>query len=137
MTTPDTTPEAVERLAANFDIMAVIGIVPNDHCAAKTAATLRALAAENAALREQVEAGRLANGHEKRLRLEVIALHQAAEAENATMRAEVERLRGALDIIDSISVHSGGEIHGVTASHWREAFQSAQSMARAALDASK
>jgi hypothetical protein len=51
MTTPDTTPKAVEKLAANFDIMAVSGLVPNDHCAAKTAATLRALAAERDALR--------------------------------------------------------------------------------------
>jgi len=52
----------------------------------------RALAAENAALREQVKAERLANGHEKRLRLEAIALHQTTEAERDALRAEVERV---------------------------------------------
>jgi hypothetical protein len=47
MTTPDTTPEAVERLANSY----VLPGMPEDCRPVVTAATLRALAAENAALR--------------------------------------------------------------------------------------
>ena len=59
---------------------------------------------------------------------------EAAEAEAATLRAEVERLRGALSHIESMTVHSGGEIHGVTAQHWKAAFEETQEVARAALE---
>lgn len=45
----------------------------------------------------------------------------------------IEALRGALAEIESISVHSGGETHGVTADHWKMAFEQAQSIASAAL----
>lgn len=57
-----------------------------------------------------------------------------AITEAATLRAEVERLRGALSHIESMTVHSGGEIHGVAAQHWKAAFEEAQEIARAALE---
>ena len=50
------------------------------------------------------------------------------------LRAENERLRAALDMIDSISVHNGGDIHGVHPSFWEVAFKQAQDVARAALE---
>jgi hypothetical protein len=40
--------------------------------------------------------------------------------------AKLEKAVEALERIDSIMVHSGGEIHGVTAQHWRTAFEVAQ-----------
>ena len=45
-----------------------------------------------------------------------------AERAEAKLAKAVE----ALDMIASITVHSGGEIHGVTAQHWRTAFEVAQ-----------
>lgn len=44
-----------------------------------------------------------------------------------------ERLEAALREIESIDVHSGGEIHGVTALQWELAFDHAQDVARTAL----
>lgn len=44
-----------------------------------------------------------------------------------------ERLEAAMREIESISVHSGGEVHGVTADHWKMAFEQAQNIARATL----
>lgn len=49
------------------------------------------------------------------------------------LSAEVEKLRAALEEIDSISVHSGGDIHGIHPSFWEVAFKQAQDVARAAL----
>lgn len=57
----------------------------------------------------------------------------AWELEAKTLQARVERLEAALREIESISVHSGGEIHGVTADHWKMAFEQAQDVASAAL----
>jgi len=45
----------------------------------------------------------------------------------------IEALVEALERIESITVHSGGEIHGVTDTQWRLAFEQAQDEARAAL----
>lgn len=45
----------------------------------------------------------------------------------------IERLEAALREIESIDVHSGGEIHGVTALQWELAFAHAQDVAREAL----
>lgn len=47
--------------------------------------------------------------------------------------ARAKRLEAALREIESITVHSGGEIHGVTADRWKLAFEQAQDEARAAL----
>lgn len=44
-----------------------------------------------------------------------------------------EAAEAALREIEAISVHSGGETHGVTADHWKMAFEQAQSIASAAL----
>ena len=46
---------------------------------------------------------------------------------------KIERLRAALREIESITVHSGGDIHGVHPSFWEVAFKQAQDTARAAL----
>lgn len=64
----------------------------------------------------------------------LIAGREQDMTEITALRAEVERLRAALDMIDSISVHSGGDIHGVHPSLWEGAFKEAQIMARAALE---
>lgn len=48
-------------------------------------------------------------------------------------RVRAERLKAALREIESISVHSDGEIHGVTALRWELAFEQAQGTARDAL----
>lgn len=48
-------------------------------------------------------------------------------------KARAERLEAAVREIEAISVHSGGETHGVTADHWKMAFEQAQSIASAAL----
>jgi hypothetical protein len=42
------------------------------------------------------------------------------------LEAKLAKAVEALELIDSIMVHSGGEIHGVTAQHWRTAFEVAQ-----------
>jgi len=55
----------------------------------------------------------------------------ALELLAANIRAE--RLEAALREIESISVHSGGEVHGVTALQWELAFAHAQDIASAAL----
>jgi hypothetical protein len=44
----------------------------------------------------------------------------------AVLEAKLAKAVEALEKIDSITVHSGGEIHGVTAQHWRTAFEVAQ-----------
>jgi hypothetical protein len=44
----------------------------------------------------------------------------------AVLEAKLAKAVEALERIDSITVHSGGEIHGVTAQHWRTAFEVAQ-----------
>lgn len=49
---------------------------------------------------------------------------------------EIDRLRAALREIDSITVHSGGDIHGVHPSFWEVAFKQAQDTARDALGGS-
>lgn len=49
------------------------------------------------------------------------------------INARAERLEEALREIESISFHSGGEIHGVTAFQWEMAFGHAQDVASAAL----
>lgn len=51
--------------------------------------------------------------------------------------ARVERLEAALREIESIDVHSGGEIHGVTALQWELAFAHAQDVASVALKGDK
>jgi len=48
-------------------------------------------------------------------------------------KRRAERLKAALREIESISVHSDGEIHGVTALRWELAFEQAQGTARDAL----
>jgi hypothetical protein len=50
-------------------------------------------------------------------------------------REAADELLDALKLIDSISVHSGGEIHGVQSSHWRDAFIEAQQASADALAA--
>ena len=47
----------------------------------------------------------------------------------------VKALVKALELIESLTVHSGGEIHGVTAAHWKTAFLMARDEAEAALAA--
>jgi hypothetical protein len=47
----------------------------------------------------------------------------------------VEKLVDALREIASITVHSGGDIHGVDRNMWKQAFCQAQDEARAALAA--
>lgn len=84
---------------------------------------ITALLAQNAALRAERDS-LLTTWAKSRER------HLAAEA-------KVEKLRGALGHIESLSVHSGGEIHGVTAQHWKVAFEEAQDVARAALTTEK
>lgn len=59
---------------------------------------------------------------------ERVADHMAAK-----YLARAERLEAALREIESIDVHSGGEIHGVTALQWELAFGHAQDVASAAL----
>lgn len=49
------------------------------------------------------------------------------------INARAEKLSAALREIESISVHSDGEIHGVTALRWELAFEQAQGTAREAL----
>jgi len=49
----------------------------------------------------------------------------------------IEQLEAALREIESISVSSGGEIHGVTAKHWRDAFEQCRDISRAALGEKK
>lgn len=62
------------------------------------------------------------------------ALRMRSESDLCREAADrIEALRGALAEIESISVHSGGEVLGVTADHWRMAFEQAQDVARAAL----
>lgn len=57
----------------------------------------------------------------------------AWELEAKTQQARAERLEAALREIESISVHSGGEVHGVTALQWELAFAHAQDVASSAL----
>ena len=52
---------------------------------------------------------------------------------NEATEARADRLEAALREIESISVHSGGEVHGVTALQWELAFVHAQDVASAAL----
>jgi hypothetical protein len=59
------------------------------------------------------------------------AVEQQERAEAA--EAEVARLTGYLREIESLTVHSGGDIHGVAPSAWRYAFGEARDIARAAL----
>jgi len=47
--------------------------------------------------------------------------------------AEIERLQAALALIESVTIHSGGDIHGVSPKAWENAFIEVQAMARAAL----
>ena len=64
------------------------------------------------------------------------ARHREMLAADGLMRKHqrrAERMEAALREIESISVHSGGEIHGVTALHWELAFGHAQDVASAAL----
>lgn len=56
-------------------------------------------------------------------------------AERDDLRAKVQALVDALERIESITVHSGGEIHGVTALHWQTAFEMARDEAAIALAA--
>jgi len=49
------------------------------------------------------------------------------------INARAERLEAALREIESNDVHSGGEIHGVTALQWELAFAHAQDVASGAL----
>ena len=51
----------------------------------------------------------------------------------AKWKARAERLEVALREIESISVHSGGEVHGVTDLQWELAFVHAQDIASSAL----
>ena len=50
-----------------------------------------------------------------------------------TLAARLKEAEGALKLIDSISVHSGGEMHGVTAIEWRQGLEFAQRTAADAL----
>jgi hypothetical protein len=55
-----------------------------------------------------------------------------AAAEAVALRAKLDEAVNVFAFIESISVHIGGEIHGVTAMHWQQAMELAQ---RAASDA--
>ena len=55
-------------------------------------------------------------------------IDERSEAED-----RAERLEAVLREIESIDVHSGGEIHGVTALQWELAFAHAQDVASVAL----
>ena len=73
---------------------------------------------------------------------EIVTEHEARrdriEALTAERDALAEKLAEAveaLERIDSITVHSGGEIHGVTAQHWQTAFEVARDEATIALAA--
>ena len=57
----------------------------------------------------------------------------AVEREIADLRAKLAVAVEALELIESITVHSGGEIHGVTAQHWQTAFEVAKDEAIIAL----
>lgn len=50
---------------------------------------------------------------------------------------EIKRLRAALGLIESVSVHSGGDIHGVSPIQWKHAFDDVQAIARAAIGGDK
>lgn len=53
--------------------------------------------------------------------------------EHADALDRIARMEAALGHIESMSPHSGGEIHGMTRELWRDAFTGVQSVARAAL----
>lgn len=60
---------------------------------------------------------------------------RASVAQLDAMTPEVRALVDALERIESITVHSGGEIHGVTALHWQTAFEIARDEAAITLAA--
>lgn len=61
------------------------------------------------------------------------SLADEAAAKIIELCAKVERLEGALKEIGSITVCSGGDIHGISPTAWRAAFDHAHAVARAAL----
>lgn len=75
-----------------------------------------------------------ANDLRKQQRI-LTAFRAALRGNAATPAPEVAALVEALERIESITVHSGGEIHGVTALHWQTAFEAARDEADIALAA--
>lgn len=68
---------------------------------------------------------------ERALRAEAKLALRTGEADAKTtiikeLEAKLAKAVEALEHIDSITVHSGGEIHGVTALHWQTGFEVAQ-----------
>ena len=57
-----------------------------------------------------------------------------AVTEIERLRLTLNRLVLALNLIDSVSVHSGGDIHGVNPKEWESAFKQVQAMAHEALE---
>ena len=126
MTNQETSPEAVERLspethADKFDPSTGGYVVTFEKYAALSAA---------------LEVERVANGHEKRMRLDVIAMEQAAtaraeaaEAERDALKAELAEAVGALQKIESRpDKMTWGEDYEVS-----EAMRDMEETARAAL----
>lgn len=60
--------------------------------------------------------------------------HESAETALAAERAKVARLVEAIELIESVTVNSGGEIHGVTMEHYRTAYESMRQEASIVLD---
>lgn len=56
----------------------------------------------------------------------VMEYMQHWEGRAETAEAKLAKAVESLERVASITVHSGGEIHGVTAQHWRTAFEVAQ-----------
>ena len=66
---------------------------------------------------------------------ELIALLEGEQARADSLARQIDVAGGALRLIDSISVHSGGEIHGTTAKDWQQGLEFAQRVASDAIAA--
>lgn len=64
---------------------------------------------------------------------DIVTGSTALAIENTALRARIAQLEAALRLIDSVSVHSGGDVHGVNPTQWEAALKEVQAMARAAL----
>ena len=116
---PDTSPESVERLANRLGGTPLYdGSGEESDLPDNASATLRALSAA-------LEAERVANGHEKRMRLDVIAMEQAATARAKAAEAELDEAVGvAARLADWIEHEAGCDLpfdaRAIIARHQKE-----------------